>query len=267
MGPKPVSSIRPFTDAHAIARLDFALIFVEHLTDDQRTAVEARLLQHLSSDGYVESEDDEDDDGDRVYALARTGEADEVTEAVHVHSHYAHVAWFDYRGWSFCRDGAIARLRPVLEMASEGSLELSGVGLAYRDVFFDDDAHEHRADSVLRRGCRYLPAFTFECEGKWRQTVSWHHFMSDAAFGVFANLDVDSGVSRSDGTDEAERHITDISHRQQIYRTKSVAGAVNWDEATLAQAWDTAHANNRDLMVELLTDEMLQRIGLKEGRT
>lgn len=260
-----MSASRPFTDAHAIARLDFALVFSDHLAEELRNELQAGLRELLPEEVFEAQEDS--DDGDRVYALQRKGQDDEVTEAVHVHAHYVHVVWFDYRGWSFSRDEAIKRLQPVLKMVRSGRLSLAASGLAYRDVFFNDDPSNYSAADVFRRDSRYLAPMAFESGGTWRHWLTWMEPTPGADFKSYSSLGIDARVLPSEGEGDSGTHVTDIAHRQQIVGNQSGDVGVEWSDENLIRAWDAAHEVNQKVISGLLTTEMLRRIGLAEDLT
>lgn len=260
-----MSASRPFTDAHAIARLDFALVFSEHLAEDLRNELQAGLRELLPEESFEAEEDNED--GDSVYALVRKGEDGEITEAVHVHAHYVHVVWFDYRGWSFSRDEAIKRLQPALNMVRSGRLNLTASGLAYRDVFFNDDPSAYSADDVFRRDSRYLAPMAFDSGGTWRHWLTWMEATPGAEFKSYSSLGIDARVLPADGEKDSDIHVTDIAHRQQIVGNKNGDMSVEWSDENLARAWDAAHEVNHKVISGLLTTEMLKRIGLAEDLT
>ncbi|WIX23711.1 hypothetical protein PUV44_12270 [Xanthomonas arboricola pv. corylina] len=157
-------STRPYTDAHAIARLDFALLFKKDLDAETQQDLVSRLASHLDKFGLQrlapnDSDDALDEDGDEVFAFARKDEDGDVVEEVHVHENYVHVIWSDYRGWLLSRDGAIERLGPAIDLIGSGTVEFAGVGLAYRDVFLTDEGALFDASKVFRKDSELLPSF------------------------------------------------------------------------------------------------------------
>lgn len=258
-----MSNTTPFTEAHSIARLDFALIFKGELSDEQRAQLALELQKHLDQFERV-VEDDSDEDDDSVTAFERRGEGDEVTEVVHIHENYVHVVWSDYRGWSFSRDGAIDYLRPVLRWVRDGRLVLASVGLAYRDVFFNEDPDTYDAGDVLKIGSPYVAPKVFSSGEKWSHWFAWSDSnLVGTPIRAKSTLRIEANLLTA-GEDEASMHCTEIAHRQNIRWGHSVA-LTSPSDAELRNAWDCAHRANRALMQELITHEMLERIGLKEG--
>jgi len=258
-----VSNTNPFTEAHAIARLDFALIFQNNLSDEQRAQLALELQKHLDQfERLVENDGSEDEEP--VIAFERKGEVDEVTEAVHIHGNYVHVVWSDYRGWAFSRDGAINYLRPVLRWIRDERLVLTMVGLAYRDVFFNDKPETYDTGEVLKIGSSYVAPKVFSSGKKWRHWLAWSDSnLGGASFRTQSTLRIEADLL-SVGEDEATIHCTEIAHRQSV-RWGHAAALMNPSDDDLRNAWDCAHRANHALIQELITDDMLERIGLKEG--
>lgn len=259
-----VSNTTPFTDAHAIARLDFALIFKKDLTDDERAQLALELQAHLDQFNRVEA--DNDDEGDEPsIAFDRTGEDDEVTESVHIHGNYVHVVWSDYRGWSFSRDSAIGYFQPVLKWVREGRLALSSISLVYRDVFFNETPDTYSASEVLKMGGQYVAQKIFSSGPRWRHWLAWRNSEAESLPVVtYATLRIEADVVVPTGDDNASFHCTEIIHSQNLrWRDDALLTAPSDEE--LRKAWNSAHGANHALIQELITDDMLERIGLKEG--
>lgn len=261
-----VMSTRPYTDAHAIARLDFALIFTSELEDEAKARLGTSLEAHLKPLGLdpVGPEDEEDgdlDDDEGALAFARKGEDDRVAEEVHVHENYVHVIWSDYRGWVLSRDGALERLAPVLDLIRSGALEVGAVGLAYRDVFLTDEASSFDAEALFRTVEGVVPPFLLRKGAKWRHWSGWAEpVVAGDRWRNTCMLGIDVGErSQEDGP---AVHVTEVIHRQRL-STAQDGGTVAVDD--LSALWDEAHNQNRWLVQRLVGDVMLELIGLKEG--
>ena len=255
---------QPYTAAHAIARLDFALIFSKKLEDGQRKSIAEALDGHLKAYGLHAAVSEEggvsEDDDDDVVAFVRKGQDEQIAEEVHVHENYVHVVWSDYRGWVLSRDGALERLKPVIEMVEQGRLVLGGVGLAYRDVFITDDASQFSARSLFRSDGDLLPSFLMEKGAKWRHWTGWHESGTPTEkWRSFCMLGVDVGDRVQE--DGQTIHVAEVVHRQRLSPTQEGEGIAVED---LSFLWNEAHKQNRFAMHRLIGDEMLELIGLKE---
>lgn len=255
-----MSNTVPFTDAHAIARLDFALILKNDLSDDERDQLALALQAHLDQFERLCTDDGSEDEPH--IAFERKGGDDEVTESVHIHRNYVHVIWSDYRGWSFSRDGAIRYLQPVLDWVREGRLALSSVALAYRDVFFNETPDTYDVHEVLKVGSQYVAPKIFSSGQRWRHWLAWgHDERRDLPVAAYATLRIEAFPT---GDDDVPLHCTEITHSQNL-RWRDDAPLAKPSDDELRNVWNDARGANQTLIQELLTDDMLERIGLKEG--
>lgn len=258
-----MSNTRPFTEAHAIARLDFSLNFRSELSDEQREQLSLALETHLNQFERAAADTDDEEDGDEsAIVFNRVGEDDEVTESVHIHGNYVHVVWSDYRGWSFSRDGALGYLQPVLASLRDGRLALSSVGLTYHDVFFNDVPDSYHAGDVLKTGSQFVAPKIFSSGQRWRHWLAWSNAEPEnASLITNATLKIDA-FSLSE--DDSPLHCTAIVHSQSL-RWRDDSLFANPADEDVIGAWDNARVANRALITELITDDMLERVGLKEG--
>lgn len=261
-----MSNARPYTEAHAIARADLALLFSDDLADAQRAKLLEGLRALLTPLGFDELADaDEDDADESAVAFQRKGIDDEITEEVHLHENYAHVVSWDYRGWTNCRDSAVTHLQPVLELARDGGVKIICAGLAFRDVFFSDEPDAFSAQEIFSRGSRFLPPVTFSSGKTWRHTFNWREEATEEpGVEIYSSFSVDARERAKAEDEKATTHVTEIMHRQQIYGNNSEDPAVEWADDALRGKWDCAHRLNKALLSDLLSNEMSIRIGLKE---
>lgn len=261
-----VSSFRPFTEAHAIAKLDFALLFSDHIRGELQHELQEELQEVLSASGFARLVPRDDDQ--EISGWERKDEDGDVTEAIHFHAHFAHVVWYDYRGWSNCRDSSIRWLSSVVSRASMGSLNISGIGLECRDVFFFDEAESYRPEGLFKFGTRYLSPIAFQSGPRWRQMISWDDQLKIANRDLRRRNSVECITEPLDRLvdDDSELHVTEISHRQTLGLAHDDAARSDLASDGLRKIWNAAHEANKELIGELLTDDMLRTIGLLESR-
>lgn len=258
-----MSNTYPFTEAHAIARLDFSIALRNDLTGDEKGDLASAFQAHLTQFERQDI-DDKEEAGEAFIAFDLKDQDGDVTESVHIHGNYVHVVWSEYRGWSYSRDSALQYLQPVLTLVRDGRLKLSSVGLAYNDVFFNDSLESYDANDVLRSDCRYLAPFVHSAGKRWHHWLAWGSEASDElALVTRSTLRVDASVTKPED-DSDPSHVTVIVHVQNIRWADDNALASPSNEDVQA-AWDHAHGANNALMHEMITDDMLERIGLKEG--
>ena len=252
-----MGNARPFTEAHAIAAVDIALIFTDELSTAQRSSISDSLASHLTDFRRAESRKRKE----KVIAFERRVD-DDLAEAVHIHGNYVHVISFDYRGWSITKGEMIGRIEPVFEMAQSQNVVIESAGLVFRDVFINEDPDTFAARDVFDPGSRFLPSIAFSAEKRWRSSFSWRSEIK--GLRVRSNLTLEASLDPiGEGGDDA--HVTEITHRQEIFGNESGSSSFEWDAAQLSRKLDGAHQLNKDILADLLSSEMSSRIGLKEG--
>lgn len=253
---------RPYTEAHAIARLEFAVIyddaFEQHFIDGARVQL-AQLLP-----GFVQTSKASSSDLGPILAFEMNAEDGESTEEVHLHEKYIHVVWTDYRGWTFSRDWSASKLSAFIKFGQEKGLEPASIGLAYRDVFFNDDPDSYSVSDVLNPASRLVPPALFSAGQKWRNWTSWPE-LADEDLSVTNTLGVDAKLMTiEDNGAQTFTHVTEVVHLQQM-RIAEQATNASWGKERLISAWEIAHSRNIALMRDLFSETMLKKIGLEEN--
>lgn len=254
-----MANTRPFTEAHAIAWVDVAVIFEDKLSTDQQEDLRVAFAAILTDEGFSAAEPG---DGGEV-AFERKGLGGEITEEVHIHRGYVHAMWNEYRGWTHTRDATIRRMGPVIERVRDGRLEAMGIGMAFRDVFLNETPDEYDMLDVFRPGSRFLPAIAFESGEVWKQSSNWVADTTYSSLAIQAKIAFSEESDDSDDDDDG-MHVTEILHRQSTYGNEDADPSVEWSEDVVRERLNKLHQQNKDVMLELLSDEMISKIGLKE---
>lgn len=253
-----MSNTRPFTEAHAIASVDFGLLFPADLPAKTRQLIARALTKHLGKASFVPSNPDEGD----LIGFERNSSADEhdLAEEVHIHDDFVHVVTYDYRGWSLTVEQLLSRLEPVFEMARQGKIAPQFVGLTFRDVFVNAQPASYSAEDVFSRQSRFLPAFSFDVGDTWRHSSWWDE---NSKFNATRNfLTIDSRVRKPKVGKNT--HFTEITHGQRLSGNKSKTPEVTWSKEGLRSRLDQAHRGNKAVLGDLLCSDMIQQIGLEE---
>ena len=241
-----------------------------------QASLRSEMQTLLAGDGFVIG--DAADGGIASFEL-KNADGD-ITEEVHIHAGFVHAFWNEYRGWTNTRELVVRRLSPVIDHVRHGRLSGVGLGMACKDVFISDTSVDYDILEVFQPANRFLPPFAYEeNEPVWKVSSSWlvppqhdndhltYNTLSiEAEIGDVDHPDEQSSGSESEEDDDAP-HTTEILHRQSLYLNAGnpiVDPAVEWSDEAVRVNLDRLHKQNKSLMLNLLNNEMSDRIGLKE---
>ncbi|MES2671787.1 MAG: hypothetical protein V4673_15385 [Pseudomonadota bacterium] len=238
--------------------MDIAIILDGKMSPEQIVELRADFTESLSPEGFIVEAR-----GSGVVAFKRKGIAGEVVEELHIHGAFVHIVCNEYRGWTFTRDTAIKRLTPLFSRLKDGRAKFSSAGMSFQDVFLSDDPGNYFLSDVFRVGNRFLAPAISEGHNRWKQDVSWVGKKTESAF-VTADtfLKIEAKIASSDPEDK-QSHVTEITHRQ-LASWKSGKVTALTDESYFREVLNELHCRNKSLLLELLNDEMISKIGLKE---
>lgn len=238
-------------------------MFDETLNDVVNSAAGAALRSHLAEAEFELEQKPE------ALLWRRENSSGERLEEVHLHPHFAHAVSYEYRGWARTRDEILERLEPILSMCRSGEIAGLGYGLAYVDVFLNDSGENYDAAEVFAPDTRLLGSQAFGGGESWKQEIWWS--LND---GTRAALQVDAKfVDREDEStagevdEEGESkpvHLTEVTVRLSGLRNSELDASVQWEQSAVKAAFDHLHNVNKDIMVRLLSEEMIKQIGLRE---
>jgi hypothetical protein len=248
---------RPFTEAHAVASVDLALLFEGEVSAKTRDHL---TISFLDFEGFKLVVKEHENPKVSAFKRAVDDNADDVVEEVHIHESFVHVLQFDYRGWALTKQQMIDRLQPAVECVRSGELKLAGAGLMVRDVFVNDEPATYTATDVFAENGLMLPKSAFSAKNPWRFSLSETESLNEAG-------DLRSTVS----IEAKERvvskghkaHFTEITHSQQAGNFKR-SSDLDWLNKFFETGVDALHQRNKNMLFDLLTPEMIERIGLKE---
>lgn len=258
-----MANTRPYTEAHAVAWVDIALFLDGKLSADQRDDLRAAFKTALEAEGFVAGKSRDKS----AVTFKRNGIAGEVVDELHIHETFVHIKSNEYRGWTFTRDMAIKRFGPLFARLKNGRIKVSGIGLAYRDAFLCDTPKNYDVSDVFRLENRFLPAAVLTSGNRWKQEVSLPGgAFADNPLKISTTLTIEAKVTSSDDEEAVSRelHATEITHSLTIRWNKSAASVVKWSEIRFRNLLDSLHQQNKSVLLELLSEEMIDKIGLKE---
>jgi hypothetical protein len=259
-----VANTRPYTEAHAVAWVDVALFLGGKLPSKERDFLRIDFEKALAEEGFVAEKPRAKSS---AFVFKRSGVAGEVVDELHIHEAFVHLLSNEYRSWTFARDTAFRRLAPLFRWLDHGRVEVSGVGMAYRDIFICDTPDDYDVADVFRLQNRYLPAVLLQAGERWKQHISMPGRATHAEpLAIRDSIDIEAKISNAEGdaTNESDLHVTEITHRLTTRWDQGADVAVKWSESRFYELLNCLHARNKAVLLELLCDEMIDKIGLKE---
>lgn len=263
-----MSNTKPFTDAHAIVLMDVGVSFKEPIPRSDLIELCEQLRESLTADGFVESQNGCDGEDKLILNLERLDSDGDAVEVVHVHESHVHYVSHEYRGWGVSRDIAISRLGHCFVFMAQCKNRESRLTLSFQDAFIGTDPKKYRPEEVFK-GNDYLPKAVLDGRSYWRVQLTLDEKNGQPKSRdwsrIFSRLTVNARVvdMESSSDEEMLRHLTTISHRQQIVVPSSVTVRVAWTAESVRRRLDVMHRHNADLMGELLSPDMRSVIGLK----
>ncbi len=264
----PVSGTRPFTEAHAIAWVDFGFGFGRNLDRAGIGAVRRSLHSLLAHRGYGQSRRGRR--GDVAAMYERRNHAGELVEAFHVHEEHLHIVLHEYRGWEQTKRRALDVLVPAIEIIQGLKIDVTKAGLVFRDIFINDDPTSYAASDVFKDS-DYLPRRSMGSNPFWSATFiediendDQRDEQSGSWTQIFSKIVADARIrgNESDGL----RHVTTLTHSQMLFVDRDEPGKLfAWDFDALSSAFDVMHDMNAMIVLDVLSNEMSERIGLKEA--
>ena len=270
-GERSASLTSPFTEAHAIVFADFGISVRTQFTRSQYDAIREAVEPLLTEEGFqLQPSRDEDDTLPTLVYERVIADSDEVAEAFHLHDSHVHLMIHEYRGWQVTRAIAMRRFAPILDLFGKKSFAINEARLVlgYRDAFINPQPHCYSALDVFKQNT-YLPSAVFEAGKFWQQelTVVEDAKPEDSWDRIIARTTVDARVlNLADvGVKKKSVHWTEITHRQQLAVKKNGKINIEWSTDLVATRLDALHARNKNIMIELLSHEMADRIGLLDS--
>jgi len=265
-----LSNSRPFTDAHAIASFEVAVLFSETMSGERKAELAKELQRPFRALDLVRIRPGRNG----RLGFQRLDDAGEVIEQVHINNGFVVAIWNEYRGWRTARDGAISLLGPIFSKLQKEELPGHGLGVAFRDIFFNDDPLSYSPEELFKKDSAYIPSIVFSNKQSffWKSSNSWYakkgvdsKFLLNSQLSIVAQVKNKNDVKGELNFEEA-RHSTEVLHRQSIFfaQEPDSQSKFAWGLDDIRSAMDILRDENKDILSEILQDEMASQIGLKE---
>ena len=267
VGRTPASAgTRPYTDAHAIVWVDMGFSFSQGITEEALADVRPALSKLLLPEGFKKGRTGKAK-SENLASFERRSEDGEILEVVHLHRGHFHVVTHEYRGWDFTKARSLSRLFPVFHALQNAGIAINKWVLVFRDGFLNDDIGSYSPADVVRPN-QYIPRAALSAGPFWNSSfvlnIDNESPVAERAWSnSFSRLVVDARIREND---KKHQHVTFITHSQMMFRNFGIRKKVKWSEDHVDSVLDLMHDKNADLLREVLSLEMVDRIGLTEEK-
>jgi uncharacterized protein (TIGR04255 family) len=164
----------------------------------------------------------------------------------------------DYTHWANFSSRFEGVALPILEKVL-GLVDISNLVLEYVDRFvFDGPATEARAEGVLSEAFVGLPEAARTSSAAWHSHLGWFDEIEGHSMLINQNVDAQDGRFLADSP---------VVRSMQIY-TKTDLRPIEYENGYegLRSAMSAMHVKSKQLVYDILTPEMRQRIGMEGSR-
>ena len=174
------------------------------------------------------------------------------------------VSFMDYLSWQAARKDALHYLRAVLASLPLDQNPVVAFSLRFIDRYtFNGDPREARADLLFKKETPHITPYTFEAGANWHCNTGWFDATSEETNDrVLHNLNVASSLVDLSSTvtinHQATRYLGFPRHS-----AKALLASAN-DSFGMVNALDSLHDQNKNILVQLLTPDMLAKIGISQ---
>lgn len=265
-------SFRPINDDHAIEVVKFALRVNQFLTPAQLQSVEQsseRWLEILPAHATAEADFSALGRNIKLPALQYAYLQPDGTPlwSLQIGGQHLIVECSVYSRWERIWQVASELLKDALialnsDQSRSKNLGVSSVDLTVRDVFAVDCKSPERYDlTKLFKENQYLPKVAYSKSNAWHTNIGWfEEELPDPLVQTLHHLNFDANA-------QADQTKVGISH----FQTRNTGIDIPIYEAcgetwnALESVMNQLHANNKQVVRELLQDDVLKQIGLMGG--
>ncbi|MEY9720717.1 uncharacterized protein (TIGR04255 family) [Sinorhizobium fredii] len=169
----------------------------------------------------------------------------------------------EYTRWTEVWPKAFEILSHIFSGTAKHVIPLMNVGLRYVDQFnFSGDVKKYSALDLIRKDSPHVAAKILQDGTKWHNYTGWFERSEPLGREVLQQLNIDA-IEQAD----TNLPIVSITHAS-LLRASSAGELENFrrlddiNTSDVAKFMEIAHANNHQVLREILTDNILQRINL-----
>ncbi|MCJ2059824.1 TIGR04255 family protein [Methylobacterium sp. J-048] len=277
-----VSRFRPVHDAHAIVEetifLEFtpplqqampALLTLKEELKDEFTAIETlnvmqvQVTQQQGGAPQIGPQQISEGAGLRMIRSHADGTIETV---INIQTTSVTITCNKYTRWDEIWPHQKSYISRILAKIHGTNSFLTGIGMRWVDQFvYDGDEPAYAAAELLRSGSAHLNPLAFSSGTRWHCHTGWFNGGTNPGRDVLNQLNVDAGQMNVAGeirTAVAISHIQALRIAQRLDELASFNQASDPDHRALSGLMEALHDGNKRVLRELLTDSMIERIGL-----
>jgi uncharacterized protein (TIGR04255 family) len=172
----------------------------------------------------------------------------------------------DYSRWTEVWPIAYGILKPIFRACDEQPLSLANVGLRYIDRFdFNGDPADYDISMLIRPDNPHIARQVLRGGTRWHNYTGWFEPSEDLKMPVLQQLNVDAVEQPPKNLPIVSITHASLLRRQHPGQLDDYRRFPHIHDSPVARLMELAHGNNQKLLREVLTDNMLQRIGLGSG--
>lgn len=278
----PQAMFRPFRGAHAIQEVIFRIEFSRDFTEDEIKALQSlqptlqgrlptvetmELLRlEVSSEELLQGRDFRDGVS-RALGAIRFFRADASGNLLKQLSFAGGALTYhcmDYTRWDREWGDAREALRAGMPCLEGAGRSITQVSLRYIDRFvFAGDLEAYSADGLFRRENNYLAPYCFRAGPMWHCHSGWFDpiGVAEEALHCLHQLNIGTSV-------EADQHATVIDHAAvvdlgEVSDFSSLMESVDGNPSKIDFLMNVMHDGNRAILLDLLTEQMVDNIHLR----
>ena len=170
----------------------------------------------------------------------------------------------NYKGWKAVKPVALELLQPFADRATELGASIKAIGIQYLDVFRWRKGGRDFVFEVLSKDSKWLPKNITEWPSIWHVNQGWFSPGPDGlrvlnVLNIELVEETDVLALKVQGTHSIQ--VTHYTTRNQAYVPPLEGAQIVAD--LLASYAETLHIENKRTLLQLLTEPMRVRIGLK----
>lgn len=164
------------------------------------------------------------------------------------------VSCFDYARWEIESKKAIDDLTKVVNIVDDGRNPVSQLVLHVVDRFIGGPYEAYKINQVFNTRSKYLSKKAIEAGPLWHVHQGWFESIPGRSEKILHNLNLSTNQT-------PQGMLTTIDHNA-TYTFLNLAASVFKEVNSAKEIFDTLHARNKNVLIDLLNKNQCRKIGL-----